>query len=172
MRILMAMLLVGAGPRDPVTHRLTGLFSKEREEDLRKIFAERTDIRLVSVDYEAAEASFEYDEAKAFPGAKPAQVIERFDSLLRNASRGTFGIKPRSTVSADKLTRIEIPVAGLDCKGCDWAAYGAVAKIDGVERATVSFKEGRLTAWIDPDKTNRAALEEALKKKEVKIKSP
>ena len=47
----------------------------------------------------------------------------------------------------------------------DLAAYEAVANIDGVEQATASFKDGRVTALIDPTKTDRAKLEDALKKK-------
>ena len=33
-----------------------------------------------------------------------------------------------------------------------------------VERAPVAIKPSTITAWIDPAKTNRAALEEALKR--------
>jgi hypothetical protein len=35
---------------------------------------------------------------------------------------------------AEKLTRIEIAVAGLDCKACSFVAYQSVAKIDGVRQ--------------------------------------
>ncbi len=38
-------------------------------------------------------------------------------------------------------------------------------KLLGVEQATASFKVGLVTAWIDPAKTDRAMLEEALRKK-------
>ncbi len=81
----------------------------------------------------------------------------------------TNGVQPRRTVPRDKLTRVVIPIAGLDCKACGLAAYEAVAKIDGVEQAAASFREGRLTALIDPAKTNREQLEDALKKKQVPL---
>ena len=48
----------------------------------------------------------------------------------------------------------------------------AIYKIDGVEQATASFKAGLVTALINPEKTNRAALEEALKMKQVELKAP
>ena len=41
-------------------------------------------------------------------------------------------------------------MAGHDCKGCNFGLYRAIASIDGVERAVASFKEGYVTAWIDP----------------------
>ena len=42
----------------------------------------------------------------------------------------------------------------------------------GVEMATIDFKAGVAMAMIDGQKTNREALEAALKQKGVKIKSP
>jgi copper chaperone CopZ len=81
-------------------------------------------------------------------------------------------VKPLSPTPRDQLTRVEIGVLGLDCRGCALGAYEAVAKLDGVEQATASFKEGRVVAWIDPKKTDRATLEAALKKKNIELKSP
>jgi cation transport ATPase len=71
----------------------------------------------------------------------------------------------------EKLKSIEISVAGLDCKACALAAYESIYRLEGVERATVSFREGRVVAVIDPAKTDRAALEAALKKKGVQVNS-
>ena len=150
-------------------HGVTGLFSPEREADLRTLVNELPGLKLISVDFDNAEATFACDAAQLFPGAKPEQLTERLDKLLKQASRNTFGIKPLSTKPREQLTQVEIPVVGLDCKACSLAAYEAVAKIEGVERATASFKDGLVTARIDPAKTNRAALEEALKKKNVKL---
>jgi copper chaperone CopZ len=65
-----------------------------------------------------------------------------------------------------------IPAAGLDCKACCLAAYEAVAAIDGVEQATASFKEGKITALIDPARTDPAKLEDALRKKGVSLGKP
>ncbi|MEA3210708.1 MAG: hypothetical protein QOE70_3765 [Chthoniobacter sp.] len=150
-------------------HAITGLFSPDRETDLRTLVEKIPGLKLVSIDFDNAEAAFNYDPAQLFPGAKPEQVAELLDKMLKEASRATFGIKPLSTKPRDQLTLVEIPVVGLDCKACGLAAYEAIAKIDGVERATASFKDGLVTARIDPAKTNRAALEEALKKKNVKL---
>ena len=159
-------------PEPTIKHRVTGLFSPDREDDLREILKDKLpDVKLVSIDYPTSEAAFNYDPAKLFPGAKPDQIQERFDNLLRSVSSSTFGIAPLCTTPKDKLTRIEIPVIGLDCKACCLAAYEAIYKIDGVEQATASFKEGKVTALIDPLKTNRTALEEALKKKQVELRA-
>jgi hypothetical protein len=39
-----------------------------------------------------------------------------------------------------------------------------------VERATASFREGRVTALIDPQKTDRAKLKAALQRRGVTVK--
>jgi len=144
-----------------ITHRITGLCCPERVDDFREAVKDEPELKLLSIDYEHAQATFEY-----IPKNVP---ILRFRELL--GKRG-FAINPAPALPADKLTAIEIPVAGLDCKGCSLGAYHAIYKIDGVEQATVSFKEGRVRALIDPKKTNRAALENALKKVKVDVKAP
>ena len=149
-------------------HRVTGLFQPDRVDDLRKVVAPLPDVTLVSVDYKSAEAVFNYDAAK-LGGGKPEKALEHLDNLIRNASRSTFGIQPLSATPREKLTPVEINVFGLDCKACALVAYEAVAKIDGVEQATASFKEGRVTALIDGTKTRRESLVEALKKAHVEI---
>ena len=157
----------------PVKHRVTGLFSPDREADLKKIFAEKLpEVKLVSVDFKNSEATFLYDADKLFNKPKPEQLIERFDNLLRTHTLGTFGIRAVCTTPRDKLQFVEIPIVGLDCKGCCLAVYETIYKIDGVEQATASFKEGLATAWIDPKKTSQADLEEALKKRNVQLKTP
>jgi hypothetical protein len=151
------------------TYRVTGLFAPDRVEDLRAAFTEIPGITLLSIDYEEAEMTVAFAPAKAFPGSKPEQWVERVNDRVRAASGHTFGVKPRRTVPREKLQSMTIPVAGLDCKACCLAAYEAVAAIDGVERATASFKDGKVTALIDPRRTERAKLEEALRKRGVSL---
>ena len=165
------LALLPACEVEQIKHRITGLFGKEREADLRESVQKMTGITLVSIDFDNGEATFEYDAAKLFKDSKPKDYLERFDNLLRQSSAHTFGARPLSTTPREKLTRIEIPVAGNDCKGCCLAAYESIFKIDGVEQATASFKDGVVTALIDPEKTNRAALEDVLKKRQVRLKA-
>jgi copper chaperone CopZ len=152
-------------------HQITGLFSPDREQDLREVFAKLPKFKLVSIDYKNAEAIVEYDPAKLWPGEKPERYLEIFHGELQNASRGTFGAKPLRTLPLEKLKWIEIPVEGLDCKGCSFAAYQMIYQLPGVETATASFKEGKVTALIDPAKTDRAKLEKALQQGGVQIKA-
>jgi copper chaperone CopZ len=175
--ILLLLCCTVFGPLAPaadqtVTHRITGLFMPTREADLRSALETMPGIEMVRLHFDYAEATFTYDPAKAFPGAKPADIIKRFDEKLRSASRHTLGVQPLTTTPKNKLKRIEIPVAGLDCKACCLAAYECIYKLEGVEQATASFKEGRVTALIDPEKTNRATLESALKGRSVTVKTP
>jgi len=176
---LAAFVLAGsAAAADPpakperFTYRVLGLFSPAREAALREAFKELPGIALVSVAFDDAEIVVEFVPAKAFPGAKPEQVVERLDQQLRTATHATFGVKPPRTVAKDKLQQVVIPAAGLDCQACCLAAYEAIAGLDGVEQATASFKDGRVTARIDPAKTDRAKLEDALRKKGVVVGKP
>ncbi|HEX3150136.1 MAG TPA: heavy metal-associated domain-containing protein [Gemmataceae bacterium] len=157
---------------EKITYRVLGLFSPDREKDLREAFKEITDITLVAADFEGGEITVEFAPAKQFPGQKPERVAELVNDKVRQATHHTFGVKPRSTVARDKLQQVVIPVAGLDCKACCLAAYEIVAGVDGVMQATASFKEGKVTAKIDPSKTDKAKLEDALQKRGVQITMP
>ncbi len=150
--------------------RITGLFAPDREKDLRELFAKWPEFQVVRIDFEFAEAELRFDMENVFPKTKPVEVIAKLQDKVRNASNATFGVKPLSTVSRDKLMRIEIAVAGLDCKACCLGAYEVVANIDGVEQATASFKDGRITALIDPAKTDKSKLKAALKERGVGLK--
>ena len=168
--LLLLSLAAGLASEENVTHRITGLFSPERENDLRAALEKVPGVKLIRVDFDRAEAIFAYDPAVAFKDTKPEKIIERFNDMLGNATNHTMGIAPLDPTPRDKLTRIEIPVAGLDCKACALAAYESICKIEGVAQAAVSFKEGRIGALIDSAKTNRGALEDALTKRGVSLK--
>lgn len=175
----MCAMILGALPafaeEQTGTYRLIGLSAAEREADLREVMKAVPDVALVSLDAAKAEVTLRYEVEKLFPTAKPKQppapekITERLSSLIGQASKNTFTVTARSTVPADKLTKIEIPIGVLDCKGCRYAAYQAVAKLDGVERATVSAQPSAVIAWIDDTKTKRETLEEALKKARVDL---
>lgn len=157
------------------TYRLVGLSAPEREADLREVMKSVADVTLVSLDAAKAEVTLRFELEKLFPTAKPKQppasdkITERLSSLLGNASKNTFHLAAPSAVPADKLTKVEIPIGVLDCKGCRYAAYSAIAKLDGVERATVSATPSAVLAWIDATKTKRETLEDALKKARVDL---
>ena len=169
---LLLLVTTALSDAEGFTHRVTGLFSKEREADLREAVKRVPDLELLSIDFDRGEAKFKYDPAIFFKGVKEKDQVERFNNLLRQASSHTFGIRATGDVSWDKLTLIEIPVAGLDCRACELSAYEYIYRIDGVEQATASFKEGRVTALIDPEKIDRTELETHLKQRGVEIKAP
>lgn len=152
-------------------HQVTGLFSPDRVADLEKAAANLKDVQLVKVDFVTAEAEFRYDPAKAFNNAPPEKIVEQFDNQIKQASRHTFGIKPLCTTPRDQLKLVKIEVLGVDCKACSLGAYEAIYKEPGVEQATASFKEGLVTAWIHPGKTEQSMLEEALLRRNVLLKS-
>lgn len=176
--ILLLMIRVASAGEATLQFRITGLFQPDRIEDLRRqagtLRGNEKDspgeVRLTDVNYETSVATFAYDpDVKPFKGAKADKVVERIGNLLRGATKNTFNIFPVSALTPEQQKSERIAVAGLDCKGCAYGAYRAIAAIDGVERARVDFKEGRVTAWIDPAKTNRDALVAALKKAHVEL---
>lgn len=150
--------------------RLTGLFARDREADLRALLATWNGCRLVRLDFDHAEVELRFDPATLLPGARPEQLITRLDERLRQGSQSTFGVKPPCPTPRDQLKRVTIPAAGLDCKACCLAAYEIVAHLDGVAQATASFREGQITALIDPRKTDQAKLEAALQARGVSLK--
>ena len=160
------------------TYRLVGLSAPEREADLREVMKSVADVTLVSLDAAKAEVTLRFELEKLFPTAKPKQppapdkITERLNNLLGSASKNTLNLTAQSTLPADKLTKVEIPIGVLDCKGCRYAAYSAIAKLDGVERATVSATPSAVIAWIDATKTKREVLEDALKKARVELRAP
>jgi copper chaperone CopZ len=155
------------------TYRIIGLCFPERQADFRRVIKEVPEIELVDLQFDQAVATVRYDLDKLLPPGPPKKpadrgadkVLLKLNDLLRKASGGSFSFAAPSATPEDQLARVDIKVGLLDCKGCRYAVYLAVAKIDGVERATVSAD--MLSAWIDPVKTNRGALETALKKEQV-----
>lgn len=162
---------------DESKHRIVGLFQPDRQDDLREIVKTLPDVQLVNLDYDTTEATFSYDVTKLIAGYNPKKppseeaITKRLDELLRAASQGTFTLMPLAAIPKDQMQVIALKVGLLDCKGCRYGAYLAIAKLDGVERATVT-PEGLLTVSIDPAKTDRAALEAALKKVRVELLAP
>jgi len=175
--VLAALPLLGTADDKPtkperLTYRVVGLFSPDREKDLRATFEELPDLKLVGVNFDDAEITIEFVPGKVFPGQKPERIVELIDQKVRSQTRSTFSVKPRRMIARDKLKSVTIPVEGLDCKACSLAAYEIVAAIDGVEQATASFREGRITALIDPKRTDRTKLEDALRKRGVALGKP
>ncbi|MCF7787966.1 MAG: hypothetical protein K9N47_17730 [Prosthecobacter sp.] len=162
---------------DESKHRIIGLSEPSREQDLREQVKTMPEVELAALNFNTAEVTFRYDVAKLIPNYNPKHppkteaITRHLEDLLRAASNGTFTLQPLSTLPADKLQKLEIQCGLLDCKGCRYGAYITIAKLDGVERATVN-ESALLTAWIDPTKTNREDLEAALKKGRVELKTP
>ena len=181
---LIPALLIGlaAGPASAaearVKCRITGLFQPDRVDDLRRQGGTlryvdgdaSTEFKLVAVDYENVEAIFAYDpNARALKGARQEQVRERIDQVLRRTRGAPSRPSRRAPCRPIAGKRSGSASSASTARGVASAAYRALAKIDGVERATVDLKKGVVTAWVDPSKTDRAALVAALKKAYVNL---
>ena len=158
------------------TVRVIGISDPSRVEDFRTAVKSVAELQLVSVDGDKATAVLRYDVSALITKPKPkpadlapAKILEQIDNLIGKASVRTFSVTGPTGIAEDKLTKVEFKVGLLDCKGCRYGAYIAIAKIEGVERAAVDSITRTLTAWIDPAKTNKEALEAALKKARVEL---
>jgi hypothetical protein len=158
------------------TVRIIGFSDESRVNDLREAIKTLPELQLVSIDETKATATLRYDPlvliAKPKPKPEelaPEKIIERIDALIGKATTRTFTATALTGIPEEKLSKVEITVGVLDCKGCRYGAYIAIAKIDGLERATIKAGSKTLIAWIDSTKTNKAALEDALKKARVEL---
>ncbi len=155
---------------ETVTYRVVGLSHPEREEDLRRTVAAVPGVILEGLDFGRAEITLRCDAAQLMPGAQegervpPEKMLEVIGKRVSEVSSGTFRVTSRWEGDEDSLERMEVPVGLLDCKACRYAVYLAAAKIEGVARAVVDSERGVLVAWIDPERTGRGALVEALKR--------
>lgn len=158
------------------TYHLGGLFEPSRVDEFRKLLAdEAPELKAEKIDFEKAEVTLRYELASLFSDGKvpkgftAEKLREKIDQTIRGKSKGTFQLTWPSSVEPEKQTRVDIKVGVLDCRGCRFGVYQIVAKIDGVDRATITADTHVLTVWIDPAKTNREALESALKKSQVAL---
>ena len=167
---LLILSVSAAAAEQSVQYSVRGLFQPDRKVAFVHGAKALENCRLVGVDYDTARATFTYDdEAQGFKKAKPEQVLQQIDNQIRKATNYTFSLLQPGAVPEAGLKRIDFTIEGLDCLGCSFGVYNAVATLEGVERATASFHDGKLTAFIDPSKTSREALAEVLKKKEIKV---
>ncbi|HEX5105700.1 MAG TPA: DUF1585 domain-containing protein, partial [Pirellulaceae bacterium] len=156
-----------------ITLRVIGLFEPARGDDLEAALKQIPEVKLVQLDRDLAEVTLAYDpNCDLLKNATPEQLIERIGNRLRDLTHHTLKLAARSDIPRDKLQRVEIPILGLDCQACCLAAYEAIAQVEGVEQATASFRESQAIAWIHPDKTDRAALEQALLRRGVTLDQP
>jgi hypothetical protein len=179
--ILIAFSLLATSARadeQSASYRVVGLCSLDRVEDLCEAFKEVTTAQVERIDFDKGECTLRFDLAKIFPGVKPDKLppledlVKRFSERLNGVSHGQFKLRALCALPREKLQRIELKIGLLDCKACRLGAYYAVANIEGVEQANVAAEGNQMTAWIDPAKTNREALVEALKKAGVDFTAP
>jgi copper chaperone CopZ len=178
--LLLLTLLAGADPKKDDTKNqprkerveVVGLFAESRVADLRTAVEAIPTLKLVALDFKTAEATLEFVPAKGCPDSKPADYVQRLNDRIRQASNHTIGFRPVTTTPREKLQLIEVAVGGCDCKSCNLGAHEAAMRVPGVVQVTVSFRDSRLTALIDPAQVNRAKVVEALQKWGVTIKAP
>ena len=164
-------------PGEPlrVTYRIRGLFCPEREQELRTLCAdELPHIKVLEVDSLRGEATFEFDPVVALgPNAKAAtaeKLLSLFNEKVKGASQRKYPRYPswESVFTAvpssphDNLQHVEMPIEGLDCQACSLAFHERLVKLDGIEHAQVSFREGRAIALVNPSKFNELAVREKL----------
>lgn len=152
--------------------QVIGLFDSASEGELERGLKLLPEVKLVQLDSELQQVTLAYDpKSELLKNAKPNELAPRLGTRLRQLTR-TFSLAAVSELPRDQWERVEIRILGLDCRACCLAAYESLAQTEGVQQATASFRSGLAVAWIDPAKTNRAALEKALERRGVTISRP
>ena len=63
------------------------------------------------------------------------------------------------------MSRIEIPVEGMRCEGCERTVQAALTRIEGVRDAKADHQAGRVRVSFDPERVDeprlRAQIEQA-----------
>ncbi|MDA0807310.1 MAG: DUF1592 domain-containing protein [Planctomycetota bacterium] len=150
--------------------RVIGLFMPERVDAFRELMASIPEVFLEAIDYESAEATLRYaPDCDLFRNAKPDQIIERLNNRVRQLSNGLFSMNAVGAVSNDKLSRVEIAIKGLDCKACSLAVHDILVRIEGVEHATASFRDGKAVVWFDPARANVEGFKKSLTDRRVTL---
>lgn len=175
--LLLLVLIPCCSKEHAATVRIIGLSDASRAGDFREVIAKVPGLKLISLDGDKATATLEYDAPVLLNNAQPAagdlapgKILSLIDRLVGEACTHTFSVTAPTGIAENKLTRLDLKVGLNDCKGCRYAAYIAIAKLDGVERAGVDSNNRVLTAWIDPAKTSKETLETALTKARVKLR--
>ncbi len=169
------LLLAGTSPAEQARYqyRVTSYFIPERAEAIRKAFKEfHEGIAVVGMDFETATVTLRFD-SEAVLGEAASRTDEHrrqaLDRGLLHLTRGTINLLPPGNVPEERLKEVSIPIAGLDCIGCSYAAYEAVRRVEGVDYATASFRNGRVLARFDKERTSEDALRKALLKRRISL---
>lgn len=152
--------------------RVTSFFIPEREATVREAFESiHESLEVVDLDFETAVATLRFDPAVVVERAGDNEENQRalLSQMLRGSTRGVVDVLPISAVPNEQIEEVVIPVAGLDCIGCSYAAYEAVRRVEGVEYAIASFRDGRVLARFDREKTSEEQLLAELMKKRIPL---
>lgn len=148
------------------TYQITSFFIPEREAAIREVFeSAHESLKVKALDFNTASITIQFDPAVVVPraGKNPKTQLAVLNQMVRGNTKGLITLSEQ--VSHDReLAEVSIPVAGLDCIGCSYAAYDAVQRLDGVEYCIASFKEGRVFCRYDAAKTDPGKMEAALLK--------
>ena len=162
-------MVVGCAKSSTVTVRIIGLSDASRANDFKEVIKKVPSVKLVRFDSDKASASLDFQPAtqdqKSVPSGTvlpPDKVISLIDGLVGDASSHTFSVTAPTGVAEKNLSKLTYKVSINDCKGCRYAAYLAVAKLEGVDRASLDSSNNILVAWIDPTKTSKKAVGDAL----------
>jgi copper chaperone CopZ len=164
--------LVGSLTAEKVqrSYQITSFFIPERADAIRKdIETTHEGIKVIKMDFATATVTLRFDPEVVVPraGKNPKTQDSVLNHMIRGHTQGLITLA--EPVSRERLAEITIPVAGLDCIGCSYAAYEAVRRVDGVVYAIASFKDGRVYCRYDDVKTNPRQLKEALMKKSIPL---
>ncbi len=146
--------------------RVIGLFHPDQVARFRDTVEAIPEISIEKLDFQTSVATIAYSEKLLYQGDLK-KTRESIDRILRGESMGMFEFLPCVEEGTKNWKEVLVPIAGLDCMACSYAAYLAVCKIEGVCRATADFGTGKLKVWILEDKVSLQRLHEELVKRRI-----
>jgi cation transport ATPase len=168
---LLCMVPAALAADDAIVAHVHGLFQPEREQELRTLLAKLPGVQVQHVELKTARITFTCDPAiPEFRGQTPERQLALVNERVREASQHTFQLQPLGDRAPETWQEVHLRVAGLDCRGCAFAAYLVAMKVDGVQHALVSFRDGSLRAWYDAAKTSPVELTKALRQAQVDVR--
>ena len=148
------------------SYKVTSFFMPEREAAIREAFESAHEgLKVKALDFKTSTITLQFAPNLVVPraGKNLDTQLATLNQMIRGQTKGLIAISELPSHDTE-LLEVTIPVAGLDCIGCSYAAYDAVQKLEGVEYCIASFKEGRVFCRYDSTKTDPRKMEAALLK--------
>jgi mercuric ion transport protein len=124
-----------------------------------------------SANYKAGTVSVKFDKSKVSVDKIADAInatgykVDKHETVRDNAAMPLFP-------QADSVGKIELNVKGMTCSGCEEHVRHAVNELDGILRASASYKDGKAIIHYDVKKTSPEQIKAAINGTGYKVVDP